>query len=72
MRWSATLSDFTLYDPSYGGIGYSKENDHENAAIDGIMGPWVPPGNKHSARVNNTTTQELSYTDRLTIPKLRS
>ncbi len=64
VRWSATLRDFTLYDPSYGGIGYSKENDHENAAIDGIMGPWVPAGNNHSARVNNTTTQELSYTDR--------
>ena len=49
-----------IYDPSYGGaVPYSSENDHENAAIDGIK---AEIGGEDRAKKNDTGTQELYYT----------
>jgi len=46
-----------IYDPSYGGIPYATEKEHEDASIDGILS-----GN--FARRSDTTRRELLYTPR--------
>jgi hypothetical protein len=50
--------DGKFYDPSYGAGPFATENDHENAAIDGIQ---VTVGANRCAAREQTSSQELIY-----------